>query len=186
VDLLSAGPERPPGPESRRWVTRGRRLWRHRGTRAAAVVLVAALALVLLRATVDPQPRIRAAAPATASPSPAGPMAPFDRLPGRTPIPVPAQTRDGLSGPLPVLGGPDRATSVRAVQLVLGRFCAEPQRYVLTLQPDTNGRADDFHHLDVLVTDRELTDSGPAMRLTLDWDGRAYRWLGPLTLLRGC
>jgi hypothetical protein len=38
----------------------------------------------------------------------------------------------------------------------------------------------------VLVTDRDLTDSGPAMRLTLDWGGQAYRWLGPLTLLSGC
>jgi hypothetical protein len=171
-------------------MARGGRLWRRRGVRAGAVVLAAAAALATLQLTVDPQPRPRAARPpvTTAPRTPAGPTPPFDRLPGRTPIPAPAQTGTLLSGPLPVIGGPDRPTAGRAAGLIVGRFCADLSRYTLELQPDIDvaAHADDFHHLGVLVTDRELTDSGPAMRLTLDWDSGVYRWTGPLTLLNGC
>jgi hypothetical protein len=39
VDLLSSGQQRRPEPRARPWLARARRLWRHRGTRAAAVVL---------------------------------------------------------------------------------------------------------------------------------------------------
>ena len=106
---------------------------------------------------------------APASPTPAPP---FDRRPGRTPIPAPAQTGDLLSGPLPVTGPPTSRAATRAAALVLGRFCADLGRYVLTLEPIRDGRNPDYHHLGVLVTDRLLTDSGPAMELTLDWDGR--------------
>jgi hypothetical protein len=183
VDLLSSGRLRPPEPSPGRWLTRARRLWRHRGARAGALVLVAAAALVLLRFTAEPQRRPARPVAASASPTPAPP---FDRRPGRTPIPEPAQTGDLLSGPLPEIGPPTRTVAARAAALVLGRYCAEPSRYVFTLEPDTDGRRPDYHHLGVLVTDRELTDSGPAMRLTLDWDGRAYLWTGPLTLLSGC
>ena len=40
MDLLSSGQQRPPEPRARPWLVRARRLWRHRGTRAAAVYLV--------------------------------------------------------------------------------------------------------------------------------------------------
>ena len=39
MDLLSSGQQRPPEPRARPWLVRARRLWRQRGTRAAAVVL---------------------------------------------------------------------------------------------------------------------------------------------------
>jgi hypothetical protein len=150
-------------------------------------VLAAAAALALLQVTVDPQPRPRPPGAASlAATTPAGPTPPFDRRPGRTPIPVPAQTGDLLSGPLPAVGGPDRQAATRAAGMILGRFCADLSRYTLVLEPDTDGYADDFHHLGVLVTDRELSGSGLAMRLTLDWFAPGYRWTGPLTLLNGC
>ncbi len=55
MDLLSSGRPRPPEPRTRPWLSRARRLWRHRGTRAGAVVLVAAAALALLQVTVRPE-----------------------------------------------------------------------------------------------------------------------------------
>jgi hypothetical protein len=187
-DLLSSGTQRPPEPPG--WPARARRLWRRRGVRVGAVVLAAVAALAVLQLTVDPQPRPRAARPpASAAPTTAsGPTPPFDRRPGRTPIPAPAQTGDLLSGPLPAVGGPDRDSARRVAGMIVGRFCSDLSRYKLELEPDTNVQEhkDDYHHLGVLVTDRELTDSGPAMRLTLDWERGAYRWTGPLTLLNGC
>jgi hypothetical protein len=164
VDLLSSGPQRPPEPTASR-LGRARRLLRHRSTRVAAVVLVAAAALAVLQATVRPERRV------------VGPGAP---------IPAPAQTGDLLSGPLPSTGPPSRDAAARATALVLGRYCADPGRYEFTLDPDADGTHDDFHHLNVLVADRQLTDSGPATWLILDWQRTAYRWLGPLTLAGGC
>ncbi len=184
MDLLSSGRQRPPEPRSRPWVARARRLWGHRATRAGAVVLVAAAALALLLAA-HPQRRPVHAAAASPTARP-GPAPSFDRRPGRTPIPAPAQTGDLLSGPLPATGAPGRASATRAAGLVLGRYCAEPGRYGLTIEPYTDGRSIDFHHIQVVVVDRVLTDSGTAMLLSLDWEGSGYRWFGPLTLLRGC
>jgi hypothetical protein len=178
VDLLDSGPERPP---SHPWLARARRLWRRRGTRAGAVVLVAVVALAVLAATVQPQRRTARPAAPTAAPVPS-----FDRLPGRTPIPVPAQSGDRLSGPLPVTGAAGAASATRAARLVLGRYCAEPTRYGLTVEPYTDGRSIDFERLTVVVVDRVLTDSGTEMQLSLVWEGSSYRWFGPLTLLNGC
>ncbi|HST66976.1 MAG TPA: hypothetical protein VLM05_17480 [Mycobacteriales bacterium] len=175
MDLLSSGPSRPRRPA---------RSWDRRGVRVAAAVLAAVAALVLLRLTVDTPAVDRPAAAATPTPVPPPPT--FDRLPGRTPIPDPAQTGDLLSGPLPPIGPPTAAVARQAIGLILGRYCADLGRFTVRLEPDTDGTAADYHHLDALVTDRLFTDSGPAMRLTLDYHERAYRWLGPLTLLRGC
>jgi hypothetical protein len=188
VDLLSSGPSgsRPAAP-SRRWPARRRlaRLWQRRGVRVGAAVLTAALALVLLRLTVDrPRSTVDRVVAAPATPPPPPPT--FDRLPGRTVIPDPAQTGDLLSGPLPAIGPATAGVARAAVGLVLGRYCADLGRFTVELLPDTDGAAADYHHLDVLVTDRLYTDSGPAMRLTLDYHERTYQWLGPLTLLRGC
>jgi hypothetical protein len=183
VALLSSGSRRPPERRGRPWPARARRLWRHRATRVGAVVLAGAAALTLLQLTAPPQ---RRPAPASA-PTPTRTPAPsFDRLPGRTPIPTPAQTGDRLSGPLPVTGDPGRASATRAANLVLGRYCAEPARYGLTVEPYTDGRSIDFHRLTVVVVDRVLTDSGTEMLLSLVWEGHAYRWFGPLSLVNGC
>ena len=176
VDLLSSGPTRP------RPATR---LWRRRGVRVGAGVLTALVALALLRFTVD-TPRSTVDTPRAATATPPPPPPTFDRLPGRTPIPDPAQPGDLLSGPLPPIGPPTAAVARAAVGLVLGRYCADLGRFTVELDPDTSDAGDDYHHLGAFVTDRLYTDSGPAMRLSLDYDGRAYRWLGPLTLLRGC
>jgi hypothetical protein len=184
VDLLSSGQQRPPEPRARPWLARARRLWRHRGTRAAAVVLVAATALVLLQATVRPERRAvdRAAGPTpTLVPGP-----PFDHRPGRTPIPAPVQTGDLVSGLLPFTGLPGRDAAGRAAGLVLGRYCADLSRYAFTIEPYADGRLIDFHHLHVVVVDRVLTDSGTEMQLSLAWEGSAYRWFGPLSLVDGC
>jgi hypothetical protein len=165
-----AGP-RPPAPAAPR-------------TRAAAVVLVAAAAVGLLQATVRPEPRAvdRAAGPTpTLLPAP-----PFDRRAGRTPIPAPVQTGDLLSGLLPFTGPPSRDAAGRAAGLVLGRYCADLSRYAFTVEPYADGPSIDFHHLFVVVVDRVLTDSGTEMRLSLSWEGSAYRWFGPLSLVNGC
>jgi hypothetical protein len=149
-------------------------------------VLVAAAALVLLQVTARPQRRVvdRAAGPTpTLSPLPAPT---FDRRPGRTPIPAPVQTGDLLSGLLPFTGPPGRDAAARAAALVLGRYCADPSRYGLTIEPYADGRSINFHHLTVVIVDRVLTDSGTAMQLSLAWEGRAYRWFAPLGLARGC
>lgn len=184
MDLLSSGQQRLPEPGARPWLARARRLWRHRGTRAAAVVLVAAAALVLLQATARPERRAvdRAAGPTTSLlPGP-----PFDHRPGRTPIPAPAQTRDLLSGPLPFTGPPSRDAAGRAAALVLGRYCSDLSRYAFTIEPYADERSIDFHRLQVVVVDRVLTDSGTDMELSLEWEGSTYRWFGPLSLINGC
>lgn len=182
MDLLSSGPQRPPEPEPRPWT----RAWRRRDVRAVTAVLVAVLAVALLRVSADPAPRDRPVAAATPTPPPPPPPPTFDRLPGRTVIPDPAQTGDLLSGPLPPVGPATAAGARQAAGLVLGRYCADLDRFTIELRPDTDGPAADYRHLDVLVTDRLYTDSGPAMVLTLDYQDRAYRWLGPLTLMTGC
>jgi hypothetical protein len=184
VDLLSSGQQRPPEPTPRPWLARARRLWRRRGTRAAAVVLVAAAALVLLQVTVRPE---RRAADRAAGPAPTHlPGPPFDHRPGRTSIPAPLQTGDLLSGSLPFTGSPSRDAAGRAAGLVLGRYCADLSRYAFTVEPYADDRSIDFHHLHVVVVDRVLTDSGTDMRLSLEWEGSAYRWFGPLALVNGC
>jgi hypothetical protein len=182
VDLLSSGPERPP--------PRASRVWRRRSVRVAAVVLGAAAALLLLRSAVDTSPsglgRSTVDDPGPTVSLPPRPTPPYDRLPGRTPIPAPAQTGDGLSGPLPAIGGPDKRAAAAAVYLVLGRYCFDPGRYTFTLDPDHDGTREDFHHVDVLVFRLDGSGSGPDLRLILDWAGRSYRWLGFLNLLDGC
>ena len=184
MDLLSAGAQRPPEPGARPWLARARRLWRRRGTRAAALVLVAAAALVLLQATVRPQ---RRAVDRAAGPTPVQLQTPpFDTRPGRTPIPAPARTGDLLSGPLPSTGPPSRDAAGRAAALVLGRYCADLSRYAFTVEPYADDPSIDFEHVQVVVVDRVLTDSGTEMELSLDWEGAAYRWSGPVSLTNGC
>jgi hypothetical protein len=157
----------------------------------AAVVLVAAAALVLLRSTVDTSGPGRSVVDATVAagptvPAPPLPTPPYDRLPGRTPIPAPVQTGDGLSGRLPPVGGPDKRAARTAVGLVLGRYCFQPRRYGFTLEPDHDGTRQDWRHVEVLVFRLDAGGAGPYQRLFLDWGGRSYRWLGFLSLRDGC
>lgn len=182
MDLLSSGPERPQ--------QRAVRAWRRRSIRVAAVVVLAGAALLLLRSTVDTGSpgASRSTVDRSVAATPPRPTPPFDRLPGRTPIPAPAQTGDGLSGPLPAIGGPDKRAAGVAVGLVLGRFCLDPRRYTFTLTPDGTLGHPDWRHVDVLVFGLDDSGSGPELQLFLDWagDDRAYRWLGFLNLLDGC
>ena len=158
--------------------------------RLAAIVLVAAAALLLLRSAVDTSPsglgRSTVDDPGSTVSLPPRRTPPYDRLPGRTPIPAPAQTGDGVSGPLPAIGGPDKRAAGAAVELVLGRYCLAPAGYTFTLDPDHDGNRADYHHVDVLVFRLDSSGSGPALRLILDWAGRSYRWIGFLNLLDGC
>ena len=64
--------------------------------------------------------------------------------------------------------------------------CPDLSRYGFTVEPYADDRSIDFQHVQVVVVDRVLTDSGTDMELTLDWEGSAYRWFGPLTLVNGC
>jgi hypothetical protein len=157
----------------------------------AAVVLLTAAALLLLRSTVDTSPSTvdrPAVAGTTASPRPVPPppTPPFDGRLGRTPIPGPDRTGSSLSGPLPRTGGPDRQSAARAVDLVLGRFCLEPALYTYTLGPDGTNAVPDWRHVSVLVFSLERGGGAPSLRLSLDWTGTSYRWVGPTRLLVGC
>jgi hypothetical protein len=139
---------------------------------------------VLLQVTGRPE---RRAADRAAGPVPTQlPGPPFDHRPGRTPIPAPLQTGDLLSGSLPFTGSPSRDAAGRAAGLVLGRYCADLSRYAFTVEPYADDRSIDFQHLHVVVVDRVLTDSGTDMQLSLEWEGSAYRWFGPLALVNGC
>lgn len=181
MDLLSSGPERP---------QRASRVWRRRGVRVAAAVLVAAaVAVPLARSTPDPSPSEvdrRAASAAAAVPVPPLPSPPFDRLPGRVAIPAPARTGGQLSGPLPPTGRPDRTAAARALGLVLGRFCVDPDAYAYTLGPEGIWPAEDWRHVTVLLFKLERGGTAPSLQLRLDWTGRAYRWSGPAELSNGC
>jgi hypothetical protein len=155
--------------------------------RVAVVVLVtAAVAVPLARSTSDPSPsEVERRAAVSASATPAS-TPPFDRLPGRTPIPPPVQTGDRLSGTLPETGRPGPVAAMRAIELVLGRFCLDPAAYVYPLGPAAAGVAQDWRHLSVAVFRIERGASTPRLMLTLDWTHVAYSWSGPADLLDGC
>lgn len=181
MDLVSSGSGRSGRPATVR---------RRRGLRVAAVVLVVAVAVVLLRSTVDTPPaavnhRVQTAAPTPAEPPRAVP--PFDRRPGRTPIPAPTRADGRLTGALPAAGGgPDKAAAVRAVGLVLGRYCDDPRAYAYTLGSTSPVRPEDWRQVVVLLFELERGGNTPSLRLELSWTGPAYRWSGPAALLDGC
>jgi hypothetical protein len=151
---------------------------------AAVVLVAAAVAVLLARSTSDPSPS-EAARRAALSVAPT-PRPPFDGRPGRTPIPAPAVVGDLLSGTLPEVGPPGRAAAGRAVELVLGRYCADPAAYVFPLGREAAGVEQDWRHVTVAVFRTERGSSTPRLMLTLDWLGEIYRWTGPADLLDGC
>ena len=147
---------------------------------AGAGVLVAAAAVLVLRAAADPIVPPVADLPPVAGQWLDRPAGLFDHLPGRTPIPAATVAVDRVSGELPPFDRPDDASALKAVQLVLGRYCLQPDGYELTLAP-----LDGWLSLGALAVrwdrgDRSLID------ISLIWTGRSYRWAGIPDQLRLC
>jgi hypothetical protein len=154
---------------------------RRRRLVAGAGVLAAVAVVAVLRAGTEPVvPAVpEPTPPVTVPPLPTGP---FDRLPGRTPIPRPSERGGTAQGALPPTGpGPSEEAAVRATQLVLGRYCARPDRYTISVVPQ-----DGWRLLGGLATGLDRGGDGPLIDLLLAWDGRSYRWSGSLVQLRGC
>lgn len=204
MDLLVSGPERPSGGgglgrllrAARRRLrgpgTAAGRSWRRRAVTAVAV-LAAAGALLALRARTYPvPPRERPAAAGDGG----GPVTvygrsrlqppPFDRLPGRTPIPLPSPVggpyEETVRGALPGTGaGPGEQAARSAARLVLGRYCRFPDAYQIQLAGERRWRAATAVVLrQVYVGPRRLAT------LRLRWTGGAYAWQGSPAELAGC
>jgi hypothetical protein len=177
VDVLSSGgPGRPPAGPARRRRRQPPPEW-PRWAAAALALLAGVVLLPALRAGVGPM--VSAVRPPAAGES-ARPSGPFDRLPGRTPIPDPVAEAGRVGGDLPPLSGPGRAAAVRAVRLVLGRYCLRPDRYQLTTAP-----LDGWLSLGVLAVEPGR-DDGALVDVSLIWTGRSYRWAGVPDQLRIC
>ena len=141
VDLLDSGPERPVSQRLRRLVRWRRTVtgWRERARLlprparvALAGVLLAATALVVLRVVVPLSPGGRTWS-VDGTP-------PYDRLPGRVPIPAPSLvSEDGrnVEGSLPVrVSAPqDEGSAREAAMLVVGRYCREPEKVEIRMRP---------------------------------------------------
>lgn len=195
-EVLESGVERPAG--ERRTVVAGRRWWRtatvtgpwRRWTAIAAAALAAAGAIVALRAGAPAPLREEPAAAGTPAPVIIYGRArmqppPFDRLPGRTPIPLPSpvgRPADAVRGTLPATGAvPDETSALAAVRLVLGRYCRYPRAYQVELDP-TGG----WREVRASVLRRWYGDSARLTSLQLRWTGRSYAWQGWPTELARC
>lgn len=168
---------------ARRLLPAGPATRRTRAVRTGSAVVAAALVLLALRSAAEP---VDDAAPvpadAVVTVVPPLPDPPFDRLPGRTPIPVPTFSGDDVLGALPpVRGGPDRAAAAAATELVLGRYCRRPDRYTVTFDP---GR--DWRDVAVLVFGLDRSGDPPVVRLRLTWTGVSYGWRGQAVQLNRC
>jgi hypothetical protein len=200
VDVIVSGPERPRRRRGRPVLRAGRsglladnatRLGRVRREVSVVVVALAAVAAVMALRTSAAwvEPRERAAA--VGSPGPDGgqvlPQRPFDRLPGRTPIPAPVLLghvgQDGqlVRGRLPAIGGPDRTTAAASGELVLGRYCVEPAMYALSVVPDRGWR-----QVTGFAFRMDRSADPPWVIVHLAWTGRAYVWTGSLSQLHAC
>lgn len=140
MDVIDSGPERPVGRGGRalrralepavRRLLRADQRQRHTAA-VLAGVLLATGSVAALRAGL-PQP-VAAGRPVWAVFE--GP--PYDRLPGRTPIPPPRLiSEDGqwVSGELPASTlSPSRAAVRQAAGLVLGRYCRNPAAHTVQL-----------------------------------------------------
>ena len=151
--------------------------------RVAAVAMVGGAAVLLAVRTTGGSPGER---PGPVAPdSSAGivvlPTAPYDRLPGRTPIPAPTAADGFVRGTLPPVGGPDEPAALRAARLVLGRACYEPAAYALTLKPEP-----DWRRVTAFVLTLDRSGDPPRITLLLTWTGRTYDWVGPEVELRVC
>ena len=199
-DVLESGPERPPAESGLQRVVRdARRWWRADGASgpwrrravAAAAAVAAAGAVVALRAGAPAVPVEQAQA---AAGSTSGPVIiygrarmqppPFDRLPGRTPIPMPSpigRPAEAVRGTLPATGpAPAEEAARDAVRLILGRYCRYPRAYQLTLTAQRGWR-----EVTATVDRRAWADERRLTTLRLRWTGAAYAWQGwPAELAR--
>ncbi len=112
---------------------------------------------------------------------PGAPRPPYDRLPGRVPIPPPTHAGWFVRGTLPPTGQLGRPAALRAAQLVLGRYCARPDRYTITFDP-----AADWRRVDALVFGLDRSGDPPAVQLQLTWTGRSFAWSGTAVQLNAC
>jgi hypothetical protein len=184
------GPPRPPRPRRGGWQAGAARLGslasiRRRGALGIAAVLGAGV-LLTLRSAAEPVPPATPDRPARASASPAADLEPrlsrpFDRLPGRTPIPAPRLDRGSLRGRLPAVGGPGRSAAEQSAALVLGRFCRDLERYALSVDGAAGWRSAVAY---AFRLDRSYDPL--AVRLRLAWTGRAYEWSGSPAQLLSC
>jgi hypothetical protein len=190
VDVIESGPYRPdraPGALQRLLRRVGRRLLTPgRGRRLGALALgVAAAAAVLVG--------LRAGVPQAGQPSPqARPLAtlpapPYDRLPGRTPIPAPTVSRDRLTvgGELPVFAPAPSEAAVRIdALLILNRYCREPATHAIELQ---QGVGEAWRSVTAVVYQARIPlPYRPEITLHLYWTGYTYRWQGSLPELTHC
>ncbi len=142
MDVIDSGPERPVGTGRRRlrqtFRVLARRLGpfsqRHRRTATVlSVMLVAAAAMIGLRAGL-PAGESRTNRTAAWA-GPLGP--PYDQLPGRTPIPAPrlvSQDGQRVVGEVPVFApAPSEVAARKAVDLVIGRYCRDPDAHSVQL-----------------------------------------------------
>jgi hypothetical protein len=204
VDVIGCGPERLPRAPVRSALRRAARR-RPRTDRpragparrlavATLSVLVAAGALFALRSAAEP---VR---PPTATAYRDDPLGadyvygrsrlqppPFDRLPGRTPIPQPNSTGiDGrtVSGTLPAVGAaPNRATATESARLVLGRYCRVPNSLAVRVDPRKPG---DWQAVRARVTRADPHLERVFINLRLRWNGTAYAWIGAPAELVTC
>jgi hypothetical protein len=153
----------------------------------ALATAVAAVALLGLRASV---PQGTPAAPG-GPPSPVRlvPAPPYDRLPGRTPIPAPSLVgEDGqtIGGELPVFAPAPSRLAVRiAVRMILNRFCTEPAVHPVRLDQGV-GASWRSATATASPPPRFPFADRPMIVIRLSWTGYTYRWRGSLHQLADC
>ena len=204
-EVLESGPGRPPGDRVLGWLAKDARRWlrgttgpsgggRARPWRRRAAAGVAALAvggaLVALRAGA---PGIPVEEPVAAADAASGPVIiygrarmqppPFDRLPGRTPIPLPApigRPAEAVRGSLPATGTAGESAARAAVRLVLGRYCRYPRAYQILLEDRGSWR-----EVTATVFSLKWVEPRRLTTVRLRWTGHAYSWQGwPADLAR--
>jgi hypothetical protein len=152
-------------------------------------VLLVVGAVAALRTGAEPLER--AAAPGVAGEptgAPTGlaavlPGPPYDRLPGRTPIPRPTPVEGGkvLRGNLPPVGPAGQRAATVSAELVLGRYCRRPGKYAVATDPEYGWR-----RLRALAVRTDRSTDPPWVVLELVWTGRSYRWTGRTVQLEIC
>jgi hypothetical protein len=197
-EVLESGPDRPAGDGLDRLARDARRWWRRSGPtgpwRRRAVATTAALAaagvVVVLRATAPTVPlEDAAAADTTSAPAIVYGRArmqppPFDRLPGRTPIPLPSpigRPAEAVRGALPATGAIGERAAREAARLVLGRYCRYPQGFLVLLDG-----APGWREATAIVLRRSpYLEQRRLTTLRLRWSGHSYAWQGwPAELAR--